>query len=75
MFMISSTGKSGKTEETKEPEVAPARDAEKEEEPGAKKVLPTHDLLTFEKPRSQSLIPVYVRIKVQGFHYLYQVLF
>ncbi|KAM4734910.1 sodium/potassium/calcium exchanger 1-like isoform 1-T1 [Anableps anableps] len=54
-----SEGKGGKTEETKEPEAAPPKDAEKKEEPEEKKVLPSHDLLAFKKPRSQSLIPVY----------------
>ncbi|XP_015256166.1 PREDICTED: sodium/potassium/calcium exchanger 1 isoform X1 [Cyprinodon variegatus] len=54
-----SEAKGGTIEETKEPEAAPAKDAEKKEQPEEKKVLPTHDLLAFKKPRSQSLIPVY----------------
>lgn len=73
--MVSFTGKGGKTEETKEPEAAPAKDGEKKEKPEEKKVFPNHDLLVCKKPRSQSLIPVYVRVKVQGYHYLDQVFF
>uniref|UniRef100_A0A3Q2SVF8 Sodium/potassium/calcium exchanger 1 n=1 Tax=Fundulus heteroclitus TaxID=8078 RepID=A0A3Q2SVF8_FUNHE len=38
----------GKTEETKEAEAAPAKDAEKKEQPEEKKVLSTHDLLAFK---------------------------
>lgn len=55
----------GKTEQTKEPEAAPAAEPEKKEQPEDKKVLSNHVLVVIKKPRSQSLIPVYVRVNVQ----------
>ncbi|XP_045892369.1 sodium/potassium/calcium exchanger 1 [Micropterus dolomieu] len=48
-----------KTEQTKEPEAAPAAETEKEEQPEDKKVLPNHVPVVIKKPRSQSMIPVY----------------
>ncbi|XP_070828357.1 sodium/potassium/calcium exchanger 1-like isoform X3 [Chaetodon trifascialis] len=52
-------GGGGKTEQTKEPEAAPAAEAEKKEQPEDKKVLSNHVLVVIKKPRSDSLIPVY----------------
>ncbi|KAK2842322.1 hypothetical protein Q5P01_012522 [Channa striata] len=49
----------GQKNQAKEPEVSPAADTEKQEQPEDKKVLFTHVLVIVKKPRSQSLIPVY----------------
>ncbi|KAK2917805.1 hypothetical protein Q8A73_004551 [Channa argus] len=48
-----------KNEQAKEPEVAPGKETEKQEQPEDKKVLSNHVLVVIKKPRSQSLIPVY----------------
>lgn len=53
------------TEQTKEPEAAPAKEKENQEQPEDKKVLSNHVLLVIKKARSQSLIPVCVRVSVQ----------
>lgn len=50
------------TEQTKEPEAAPATETENQEQPEDKKVLS----VVIKKPRSQSLIPVYVRVNVKA---------
>lgn len=53
------------TEQTKEPEAAPATETKNQSED--KKVLSNHVLLVIKKPRSQSLIAVYVRVNVKAF--------
>lgn len=56
-----------KTEQTKEPEAAPATETENQQQPEDKKVLSNHVLMVIKKPRSQSLIPVYVIVNVKAF--------
>lgn len=74
IFGIPFTGGGEKTEQTKEPEAAPATEKEKEEQPEDKKVLTNHVLVVIKKPRSQSLIPVYVRVNLQCFRLLWSLL-
>lgn len=72
LFGISFTDGGVKTEQTKEPEAAPAAETEKEEQLEDKKVLPNHVPVVIKKPRSQSMIPVYVRVNVQSYNFRQQ---